>query len=45
VQWRSRGYAIGFGVGIATGEATVGRIGYEGRGLDGDELEVRAAPN
>src|SRR5271165_873813 len=31
VQWRARGYAIGFGVGVATGEATVGRIGYEGR--------------
>ena len=31
LQWRKRGYVIGFGVGIATGTATVGRIGYEGR--------------
>lgn len=31
VQWRARGYSIGFGVGIASGTATVGRIGYEGR--------------
>ncbi len=30
-QWRSRGYELGFGVGLAIGEATVGRIGYEGR--------------
>jgi class 3 adenylate cyclase len=29
--WRARGYAIGFGVGIAMGWATVGRVGYEGR--------------
>jgi class 3 adenylate cyclase len=29
--WRSRGYAIGFGVGLAMGPATVGRIGYESR--------------
>jgi adenylate cyclase len=31
VPWRARGYAIGFGVGLAKGTATVGRIGYEGR--------------
>ena len=31
VGWRARGHAIGFGVGLAQGPATVGRIGYEGR--------------
>jgi len=30
-RWRTRGHEIGFEIGIATGEATVGRIGYEGR--------------
>ena len=29
--WRDRGYALGFGTGIAMGFATVGRIGFEGR--------------
>jgi class 3 adenylate cyclase len=29
--WRARGYTIGFGIGLAQGPATVGRIGYEGR--------------
>ena len=29
--WSDRGYALGFGVGIAMGPATVGTIGYEGR--------------
>src|SRR4029077_7154443 len=29
--WRARGDTIGFGVGLAKGPATVGRIGYEGR--------------
>ncbi|WP_409190322.1 cache domain-containing protein [Bradyrhizobium sp. RDM4] len=29
--WSERGYALGFGVGIAMGPATVGTIGYEGR--------------
>jgi class 3 adenylate cyclase/CheY-like chemotaxis protein len=29
--WRRRGYELGFGVGIAVGYATLGRIGYEGR--------------
>ena len=31
VGWRNRGYQIGFGVGLASGPATVGRIGYESR--------------
>ena len=31
VPWRKRGYALGFGVGIAVGYATIGRIGFEGR--------------
>ena len=30
-RWSQRGHALGFGVGLAQGEATVGRIGYEGR--------------
>ncbi len=29
--WRRRGHVLGFGVGIAMGYATVGRIGFEGR--------------
>jgi class 3 adenylate cyclase len=29
--WRKRGYELGFGVGMATGHATLGRIGFEGR--------------
>ena len=29
--WSRRGYELGFGVGIATGYATLGRIGFEGR--------------
>jgi class 3 adenylate cyclase len=29
--WRRRGHAIGFGVGVAQGFATLGRIGFEGR--------------
>jgi class 3 adenylate cyclase len=31
VGWRARGHRIGFGVGLAMGPATVGRIGYESR--------------
>jgi adenylate cyclase len=31
IHWRTRGYDIGFGVGLASGSATVGRIGYENR--------------
>jgi len=30
-SWRKRGYELGFGVGIAVGYATLGRIGFEGR--------------
>jgi adenylate cyclase len=30
-DWRKRGHQIGFGVGIAQGYATLGRIGFEGR--------------
>jgi adenylate cyclase len=30
-SWRARGHTVGFGVGLAKGPATVGRIGYEGR--------------
>jgi class 3 adenylate cyclase len=29
--WQKRGYELGFGVGIATGYATLGRIGFDGR--------------
>src|SRR4051812_13367507 len=29
--WHRRGFGLGFGVGIAQGEATVGGIGFEGR--------------
>lgn len=31
IGWRARGHRIGFGVGLAMGPATVGRIGYETR--------------
>ncbi len=31
VPWRRRGNTLGLGIGIATGYATLGRIGYEGR--------------
>ena len=30
-QWRRRGHALGFGVGIDQGYATLGQIGFEGR--------------
>jgi class 3 adenylate cyclase len=30
-EWRHRGYELGFGVGVAVGHATLGRIGFEGR--------------
>jgi class 3 adenylate cyclase len=31
VKWRKYGHDLGFGVGIAHGFATLGRIGFEGR--------------
>jgi class 3 adenylate cyclase len=31
LDWRKRGYELGFGAGIAVGHATLGRIGFEGR--------------
>jgi len=31
LRWGSLGHRLGFGVGIATGYATMGRIGFEGR--------------
>ena len=31
LRWRARGHRLGFGVGLAMGIATVGRIGSEGR--------------
>lgn len=30
-KWKDLGYQVGFGIGIAHGEATTGRIGFEGR--------------
>jgi class 3 adenylate cyclase len=30
-KWRKRGYDLDFGVGIAQGYATLGKIGFEGR--------------
>ena len=30
-SWRKRGYVLDLGIGIATGYATLGRIGFEGR--------------
>jgi adenylate cyclase len=31
IKWHKQGYELGFGVGIAQGYATLGRIGFEGR--------------
>ena len=30
-SWRRHGHALGFGAGIAMGDATIGQIGFEGR--------------
>lgn len=31
VAWRERGHDVGYGMGIAVGEATLGKVGFEGR--------------
>ena len=31
-RWHERGHVLGFGIGIAQGYATLGRVGFEGRG-------------
>ncbi len=41
-QWRKQGYDLGFGVGIAQGFATLGRIGFEGRS---DYAAIGTVPN
>lgn len=30
-EWRARGHVLEIGIGVATGDATLGRIGFEGR--------------
>ena len=41
-KWRRQGFDLGFGVGIAHGYATLGRIGFEGRF---DYAAIGAVPN
>jgi adenylate cyclase len=41
-KWRKQGFELGFGVGIAHGYATLGRIGFEGRF---DYAAIGAVPN
>lgn len=31
LRWRASGYEVGFGIGLAMGEATIGQIGHESR--------------
>ena len=40
--WHKQGHMLGFGVGIARGHATIGRIGFEGRS---DYAVVGSVPN
>ena len=42
VKWHERGHRLGFGVGIAQGMVTLGRIGFEGRF---DYAAIGSAPN
>jgi len=41
-KWRKHGFDLGFGIGIANGYATLGRIGFEGRF---DYAAIGAVPN
>ena len=41
-KWRKHGFELGFGIGIAHGYATLGRIGLEGRF---DYAAIGAVPN
>jgi adenylate cyclase len=41
-MWRKHGFDLGFGIGIAHGYATLGRIGFEGRF---DYAAIGAVPN
>jgi class 3 adenylate cyclase len=41
-QWSKQGHDLGFGVGIAQGFATLGRIGFEGRS---DYAAIGTVPN
>jgi class 3 adenylate cyclase len=41
-KWRKHGFELGFGIGIAHGYATLGRIGFEGRF---DYAAIGAVPN
>ena len=41
-RWRKRGHTLGFGIGIACGHATIGRIGYDQRW---DYAVIGSVPN
>jgi class 3 adenylate cyclase len=41
-RWRKHGFELGFGIGIAHGYATLGRIGFEGRS---EYAAIGAVPN
>ena len=41
-RWRKRGYLLGFGIGIARGHATIGRIGFDQRS---DYAVIGTVPN
>ncbi len=41
-QWRKQGFSLGFGIGIARGHATIGRIGFDQRS---DYAVIGTVPN